>query len=62
MREGNIRYGYRIVLLDLFKSKLFKGFPTEKEIKEFVAKRFPTFHVDGDPVTWRIDRIYFLED
>jgi hypothetical protein len=62
MREGNVGHKFQIILSDLFKSKHFDQYPSEKQMKEFVSKHFPTFHVNGDPVTWKIEKIYFIED
>lgn len=53
---------YQIVLMNMFKSRLFDEYPTDDEMKEYVASIFPTFHVDGDRVTWKVETIYFIED
>jgi hypothetical protein len=62
MRQGNVNFKYRIVILGIIQSKLLDSYPTEEQMKEFVSSRFPTFHVEGDPVTWQVEKVYFLED
>ncbi|MEN2464957.1 hypothetical protein [Ornithinibacillus sp. JPR2-1] len=62
MRQGVVRFKYRIVILGIFQSRLFDNYPTEEQMKEFVSSRFPTFHAEGEPVTWQVEKIFFLED
>lgn len=62
MREGAITFGFRIVVMDMFYSRLFDNYPSDEEMKEVVSHYFPTFHVEGNRVTWKVEKIYYLND
>lgn len=61
MKEGKVVKGYVINILGVIKSSMFKEFPTEIEMKETVSTYFPTFNVEGDPVTWVVEEVYYLD-
>lgn len=55
-----IRYFYRITIMGMFNQD-FNHWPDEKETLECVSRYFPTFHVNGDMVTWTLEKIYYYD-
>ncbi|MEK4029235.1 MULTISPECIES: hypothetical protein [Bacillaceae] len=62
MKQVKVKHRFQIVCMELIKSQHFDEYPTEEQMKEFVYTYFPTFHTDGVPVEWRVEKVYFLED
>lgn len=62
MREGVVKSLFQIVLMGIFKSRYYEDYPTDEEMKAFVGTVFPTFHCEGDPVHWKVEKVYYLED